>query len=84
MNNISILGDAYRDMASALSKADGIDYTDLEKLELLVATIMDLDAIDGKGSVSLLAECSTSPDVNTRYIFSYKKTKTNFFNEEGI
>lgn len=87
-------------MASALSEADGIDYTDPEevqsvdtfslirwvlfsflvrllnapnvvlyhgKLELLVATLIDLDAMDGKSSVSLLAECSSSPDVNTRY-----------------
>ncbi|XP_052623146.1 uncharacterized protein LOC111920398 isoform X3 [Lactuca sativa] len=61
-----LMKEAYRDMASALSKADGIDYTDPEELELLVATIMDLNAMDGKGSVSLLAECSTSPDVNTR------------------
>ncbi|CAI9292526.1 unnamed protein product [Lactuca saligna] len=59
-----LMKEAYRDMASALSKADGIDYTDPE--ELLVATIMDLDAMDGKGSVSLLAKCSTSPNVNTR------------------
>lgn len=36
------------------------------KLELLVATLIDLDAMDGKSSVSLLAECSSSPDVNTR------------------
>jgi hypothetical protein len=38
----------------------------LEQLELLVTTLIDLDAMDGKGSVSLLAECSNSPDVNTR------------------
>ena len=36
------------------------------KLELLVATLIDLDAMDGKKSVSLIAECSSSPDVNTR------------------
>ncbi|WOK97716.1 hypothetical protein Cni_G06424 [Canna indica] len=58
--------DAYLSMASALSEADGIDYTDPEELELLVATLIDLDAMDGKSSVSLLAECSSSPDVNTR------------------
>jgi len=38
------------------------------KLELLIATLIDLDAMDGKRSVSLIAECSSSPDVNTRYI----------------
>ncbi|KAI3699213.1 hypothetical protein L2E82_43343 [Cichorium intybus] len=65
-DRISAIQEAYRDMASALSEADGIDYTDPEELELLVATLMDLDAMDGKGSVSLLAECSSSPDVNTR------------------
>ncbi|CAH1414479.1 unnamed protein product [Lactuca virosa] len=48
-----LMKEAYLDMASALSKADGIDYTDPEELELLVATIMDLDAMDGKGSVPI-------------------------------
>ncbi|CAH1436750.1 unnamed protein product [Lactuca virosa] len=68
----------------ALSEADGIDYTDPEEPKLLVATLMYLDALDGKWSVSLLTKCSTSPDVKRRYIFSYKNTKTCFFNEEGI
>ncbi|OIW02664.1 hypothetical protein TanjilG_29440 [Lupinus angustifolius] len=64
---ISALQEAYWSMASALSEADGIDYTDPEeKLELLIATLIDLDAMDGKQSVSLLAECSSSPDVSTR------------------
>ncbi|WZZ32494.1 hypothetical protein YC2023_015895 [Brassica napus] len=36
------------------------------ELELLVTTLIDLDAMDGKSSASLLAECSSSPDVNTR------------------
>ncbi|CAH1426558.1 unnamed protein product [Lactuca virosa] len=44
----------------------GIDYTDPEELELLVATLMDLDAMDGKWSVSLLTKCSTSPYVKRR------------------
>ncbi|KAI3712672.1 hypothetical protein L1987_71234 [Smallanthus sonchifolius] len=65
-DRITAIQEAYQDMASALSEADGIDYNDPEELELLVATLMDLDAMDGKGSVSLLAECSSSPDVNTR------------------
>ncbi|XP_019183025.1 PREDICTED: uncharacterized protein LOC109177963 [Ipomoea nil] len=63
---ISAIQEAYWDIAAALSEADGIDYTDPEELELLVATLIDLDAMDGKSSVSLLAECSSSPDVNTR------------------
>ncbi|KAA8547713.1 hypothetical protein F0562_004142 [Nyssa sinensis] len=65
-DRITALQEAYWSMASALSEADGIDYTDPEELELLVATLIDLDAMDGKSSVSLLAECSSSPDVNTR------------------
>nr|GEW42977.1 senescence-associated protein AAF, chlorolplastic isoform X5 [Tanacetum cinerariifolium] len=65
-DRITAIQEAYQDMASALTEADGIDYSDPEELELLVATLMDLDAMDGKGSVSLLAECSSSPDVNTR------------------
>uniref|UniRef100_A0A0E0KYH6 Senescence domain-containing protein n=1 Tax=Oryza punctata TaxID=4537 RepID=A0A0E0KYH6_ORYPU len=65
-DQITAIEQAYWSMASALSEADGIDYTDPEELELLVATLIDLDAMDGKKSVSLLAECSSSPDVNTR------------------
>lgn len=65
-DQISAIQEAYWSMASALSEADGIDYTDPEELELLIATLIDLDAMDGKSSVSLLAECSSSPDVNTR------------------
>ncbi|GKD50961.1 hypothetical protein Tco_1279937, partial [Tanacetum coccineum] len=57
------LQEAYQDMACALTEVDGINYTDPE--ELLVATLTDLDAIDGKGSVSLLAKCSSSLDVKT-------------------
>ncbi|KAJ3692356.1 hypothetical protein LUZ60_012706 [Juncus effusus] len=65
-DRITAIEEAYWSMASALSEADGIDYTNPEELELLVATLIDLDAMDGKSSVSLLAECSSSPDVNTR------------------
>ncbi|WVZ99784.1 hypothetical protein U9M48_045034 [Paspalum notatum var. saurae] len=65
-DQISAIEEAYRSMASAFSEADGIDYTNPEELELLVATLIDLDAMDGKRSVSLIAECSSSPDVNTR------------------
>ncbi|GAY43720.1 hypothetical protein CUMW_076640 [Citrus unshiu] len=74
-DRITAIQEAYWSMASALSEADGIDYTDpeelpalscLDQLELLVTTLIGLDAMDGKSSVSLLAECSSSPDVNTR------------------
>ncbi|CAN6341446.1 unnamed protein product [Urochloa humidicola] len=65
-DQISAIEEAYQSMLSAFSEADGIDYTDPEELELLVATLIDLDAMDGKRSVSLIAECSSSPDVNTR------------------
>ncbi|XP_031501104.1 senescence-associated protein AAF, chlorolplastic isoform X2 [Nymphaea colorata] len=65
-DRIAAIQEAYLSMATALSEADGIDYTDPEELELLVATLIDLDAMDGKSSVSLLAECSSSPDVGTR------------------
>ncbi|CAA2964213.1 uncharacterized LOC107802045 [Olea europaea subsp. europaea] len=65
-DRINAMQEDYWSMASALSEADGIDYTDPEELELLVATLIDLDAMDSKSSVSLLAECSSSPDVNTR------------------
>lgn len=65
-DRITAIQEAYWSMASALSEADGIDYTDPEELELLIATLIDLDAMDGKSSASLLAECSSSPDVNTR------------------
>ncbi|CAI0627097.1 unnamed protein product [Linum tenue] len=65
-DRIAAIQDAYFSMASALSEADGIDYTDPEELELLITTLIDLDAMDGKTSVSLLAECSSSPDAETR------------------
>lgn len=65
-DRIAAIKDAYLGIATALSEADGIDYTDPEELELLVATLIDLDAMDGKRSASLLAECSSSPDENTR------------------
>lgn len=65
-DRITAIQQAYWSMASALFEADGIDYTDPDELELLVATLIDLDAMDGKSTVSLLAECSNSPDVNTR------------------
>ncbi|KAI5648071.1 hypothetical protein M9H77_34076 [Catharanthus roseus] len=65
-DRIAAIKEAYLDIAAALSEADGIDYTDPEELELLVATLIDLDAMDGKRSALLLAECSTSPDENTR------------------
>ncbi|XP_051117509.1 senescence-associated protein AAF, chlorolplastic-like isoform X2 [Andrographis paniculata] len=64
---ISAIEEAYRSIASALSEADGIDYADPEELELVVATLIDLDAMDGKSTVSLLAECSNSSDVRTRH-----------------
>ncbi|XP_027178755.1 senescence-associated protein SPA15, chloroplastic isoform X1 [Coffea eugenioides] len=65
-DRITAIQDAYLSIASALSEGDGIDYTDPEELEFLVATLIDLDAMDGKSSVSLLAECSSSPNVQTR------------------
>lgn len=65
-DRINAIQEAYLSMASALSEADGIDYTNPEELELVIAALIDLDAMDGKSSVSLLAECSCSPDVNTR------------------
>ncbi|GAB4828650.1 Senescence-associated protein spa15, chloroplastic [Ancistrocladus abbreviatus] len=65
-DRITAIQEAYWRMASALSEADGIDYTDPEELELLITTLLDLDAMDGKSSATLLAECSSSPDVNTR------------------
>ncbi|GAA0150528.1 hypothetical protein LIER_09454 [Lithospermum erythrorhizon] len=65
-DQLTAIQDAYRDIATALSEADCIDYSDAEELEILVATLIDLDAMDSKSSVSLLAECSSSPDDNTR------------------
>ncbi|KAK4278017.1 hypothetical protein QN277_015919 [Acacia crassicarpa] len=58
--------EAYWTMQSALSEDDGIDYTDPKELELLITALIDLDAMDGKQSVSLLAECASSPNVRTR------------------
>ncbi|XP_054797471.1 senescence-associated protein AAF, chlorolplastic-like [Prosopis cineraria] len=65
-DKIAVIQEAYWSMTSALSEADGIDYTDPEELELLITALIDLDALDGKQSASLLAECARSPDVSTR------------------
>ncbi|KAL4178776.1 hypothetical protein AMTRI_Chr13g116810 [Amborella trichopoda] len=65
-DRITAIQDIYWSMASALSEADGFDYTDPDELELLVSTLIDLEAMDGKHCASLLAECSSSPDVGTR------------------
>ncbi|KAL1536792.1 Senescence-associated protein spa15, chloroplastic, variant 2 [Salvia divinorum] len=54
IDRIDAIQEAYESIAVALSVADGIDYTDPEELELLVAALIDLDAMDGKSSVSLL------------------------------
>jgi hypothetical protein len=39
----------------------------LEQLELVVATLLDMNEVTGGQSAALLAECATSPDVKTRY-----------------
>ncbi|KAF5192481.1 Senescence-associated protein osa15 protein, partial [Thalictrum thalictroides] len=53
--------EAYWSIASALSEVYGIDYTDPEEIELVAATIKDLDAMDDKRTVSLLVDCSGFP-----------------------
>ncbi|KAI5062958.1 hypothetical protein GOP47_0021505 [Adiantum capillus-veneris] len=65
-DRLTALQDAYWDIASALSEADGIDYSDPEELELIIATLLDMDAVDGASSATMLAECAKSPDVATR------------------
>lgn len=39
-----------------------------EQLGFIVATLLDMDEVDGRSGASLLAECATSPDVETRYV----------------
>jgi hypothetical protein len=61
------LEEAYLSMTSLLlGEADGIDCTDPDELELVVATLLDMDEVAGGSGASLLAECATSPDVKTR------------------
>eukprot|EP00250_Pteridium_aquilinum_P001002 c11182_g1_i1 orf=546-1841(+) len=66
IERLTALQDAYWDIASALAEADGIDYSDPEELELIIATLLDMDAVDGASSATMLAECAKSPDVATR------------------
>lgn len=63
---LAALQEAYWDIASALAEADGIDYTDPDELELIIAALLDMDAVDGASSATMLAECANSPDVATR------------------
>ncbi|KAH7425211.1 hypothetical protein KP509_11G044500 [Ceratopteris richardii] len=65
-DRLTALQDAYWDIASALSEADGIDYSDPEELELIIATLLDMDAVDSASTATMLAECAKSPDVATR------------------
>lgn len=66
IERLTNLQDAFWDIASALAEVDGIDYSDPEELELIIATLLDMDAVDGASSATMLAECAKSPDVATR------------------
>lgn len=65
-DRLAALQEAYWDIASALVEAEGIDYTDPDELELIIAALLDMDAVDGASSATMLAECANSPDVATR------------------
>ncbi|BBN02927.1 hypothetical protein MPTK1_2g19380 [Marchantia polymorpha subsp. ruderalis] len=60
------LEEAYLNVATLLAETEGMDYKDPDELGFIVATLLDMDEVDGRSGASLLAECATSPDVETR------------------
>ncbi|CAK9863437.1 unnamed protein product [Sphagnum jensenii] len=64
---LTVIQDAYWSMTSALVEVEGKDCSDPDELEFIVATLMDLDEVDGGSGALLLAECASSPDVATRH-----------------
>ncbi|RVW35075.1 hypothetical protein CK203_079809 [Vitis vinifera] len=76
-DRITAIQEVYLSMASALSEADGIDYTDPEELELLVTTLIDLDAMDVKAVFHCWQSVQVLPDVNTSHMISPGKELMN-------
>ncbi|KAL3697171.1 hypothetical protein R1sor_011247 [Riccia sorocarpa] len=60
------LEDAYHNVSSVLAETESLDYNDPDELEFIVATLLDMEEVDGRSGATLLAECATSPDVETR------------------
>lgn len=66
LDRISAIQDAYWKMASALVEAEGMECTDPDELEFIVAALLDMEEVDGGGGALLVSESASSPDVATR------------------
>ncbi|KAL2644020.1 hypothetical protein R1flu_011607 [Riccia fluitans] len=60
------LEEAYYNVSSLLAETESVDYNDPDELEFIVAALLDMEEVDGRSGASLLADCATSPDVETR------------------
>ncbi|XP_024364945.2 senescence-associated protein AAF, chloroplastic isoform X2 [Physcomitrium patens] len=58
--------DAYWKMASAFVEAEGMECTDPDELEFIVAALLDMEEVDGGSGALLVTEIASSPDVATR------------------
>lgn len=66
MDRLEAIQDAYWKMASALVEAEGMECTDPDELEFIVAALLDMEEVDGGGGALLVTESASSPDVATR------------------
>ncbi|KAJ7553236.1 hypothetical protein O6H91_06G089300 [Diphasiastrum complanatum] len=58
--------DLYWSISTVLADVEGIDFSDPDELEFIVATLLDMDEVDGASGASLVMQCANSPDVATR------------------
>ncbi|KAG0615590.1 hypothetical protein M758_5G053700 [Ceratodon purpureus] len=65
-DRLTAIQDAYWKMASALVEAEGMECTDPDELEFIVAALLDMEEVDGGGGALLVTESASSPDVATR------------------
>lgn len=58
--------DACFKMVAALAEAEGMECTDPDELEFIVAALLDMEEVDGGGGALLVTESASSPDAATR------------------
>ncbi|KAG0594165.1 hypothetical protein M758_UG053900 [Ceratodon purpureus] len=66
VDRLELNQDAYWKMASALVEAEGMECTDPDELEFIVAASLDMEEVDGGWGALLVTERASSPDVATR------------------
>ncbi|XP_024374900.1 senescence-associated protein AAF, chloroplastic isoform X2 [Physcomitrium patens] len=65
-DRLTAIQDACLKMASALVEAEGMECTDPDELEFIVAALLDMEEVDGGSGALLVTESASSPDVATR------------------